>query len=98
MSVFRLYYRCTVSGLCRILHYCRILYISSIVHSILFSPLSIFCSKRQNIDSWLKGADHDLPDVDYDTSDDLMIAQMLQKQFDKEYDLALAKEEQSLNR
>ena len=46
----------------------------------------------------MKGADRDLPDVDYDTSDDLMIAQMLQKQFDKEYDLALAKEEQSLNR
>ena len=43
-------------------------------------------------------AEADLPDVDYDTSDDLMIAQMLQKQFDKEYDLALAKEEQSLNR
>ena len=38
------------------------------------------------------------PDVDFDTSDDLMIAQMLQKQFDKEYDLALANEEKSYNR
>ena len=38
------------------------------------------------------------PDVDFDTSDDAMIAQMLQKQFDREYDLALSKEERSLNR
>ena len=38
------------------------------------------------------------PDIDYDTSDDAMIAMMLQKQFDKEADLQLAKEEQSLNR
>ena len=29
MSVFTLHYRCTVTGLCRILHYCRFLYISS---------------------------------------------------------------------
>ena len=38
------------------------------------------------------------PDMDYDTSDDAMIARMLQKQFDQEADLQLAKEEQSLNR
>ena len=38
------------------------------------------------------------PDIDFDTSDDAMIAQMLQKQFDREYDLALSKEERSLNR
>ena len=37
------------------------------------------------------------PDVDFDTSDDLLIAQMLQKQFDKEYDEALAKEENHIN-
>ena len=43
----------------------------------------------------------DVPDApkdsDFDTSDDLLIAQMLQKQFDKEYDLALAKEENHIN-
>merc|ERR1719433_2566676 len=40
----------------------------------------------------------DIPgDVDFDTSDDLLIAQMLQKQFDKEYDLALSKEESHIN-
>ena len=38
------------------------------------------------------------PDIDFDTSDDLVIAQMLQKQFDREHDMALAKEERSLNR
>ena len=38
------------------------------------------------------------PDIDFDTSDDAMIARMLQKQFDQEADLQLAKEEQSLNR
>ena len=40
------------------------------------------------------------PDTDaaFDTSDDLVIAQMLQKQFDREHDMALAKEERSLNR
>ena len=37
------------------------------------------------------------PDIDFDTSDDLLIAQMLQKQFDKEYDLALSKEESHIN-
>ena len=37
-------------------------------------------------------------DADFDTSDDLVIAQMLQKQFDREHDMALAKEERSLNR
>jgi len=35
--------------------------------------------------------------VDEETSDDLLIAQMLQKQFDSEYDSALGKEEQHLN-
>merc|ERR1719369_2355812 len=38
------------------------------------------------------------PDVDFDTSDDLLIAQMLQKQFDREYDSALGKEEKNINR
>jgi len=38
------------------------------------------------------------PDVDYATSDDLLIAQMLQKQFDQEYDSALGKEERNINR
>merc|ERR1719228_3282446 len=38
------------------------------------------------------------PDVDFDTSDDLLIAQMLQKQFDQEYDSALGKEERNMNR
>ena len=42
-------------------------------------------------------ADDDIP-AQIDTSDDLMIAQMLQKQFDKEYNLALAREERSVNR
>ena len=37
-------------------------------------------------------------EADFDTSDDLVIAQMLQKQFDREHDMALAKEERSLNR
>jgi len=37
------------------------------------------------------------PDVDFDTSDDLLIAQMLQDQFDREYDSALGKEERNLN-
>ena len=37
------------------------------------------------------------PEVDLDTSEDLMIAQMLQKQFDKEYDSALGKEERNMN-
>jgi len=41
--------------------------------------------------------DDDIP-AQIDTSDDLMIAQMLQKQFDKEYNLALAREERSVNR
>ena len=38
------------------------------------------------------------PDIDFDTSDDLLIAQMLQKQFDKEYDSQLSKEEKNMNR
>jgi len=38
------------------------------------------------------------PDVEFDTSDDLLIAQMLQKQFDREYDSALGKEEKNINR
>jgi len=38
------------------------------------------------------------PDIDFDTSDDLLIAQMLQKQFDKEYDSQLSKEERNMNR
>jgi len=37
-------------------------------------------------------------EVDFDTSDDLMIAQMLQKQFDREADEVLGKEERNLNR
>merc|ERR1719209_2375760 len=38
------------------------------------------------------------PDIDFDTSDDLLIAQMLQKQFDQEYDSELGKEERNMNR
>jgi len=37
------------------------------------------------------------PDLDLDTGDDLMIARMLQKQFDKEYDMELGKEENQVN-
>ena len=51
------------------------------------------------LDEARAGADlPDIPtDVDFDTSDDLLIAQMLQKQFDKEYDMALEKEENHVN-
>ena len=41
--------------------------------------------------------DEDTTAEDEDTMDDLLIAQMLQKQFDNEYDAALGKEETQIN-
>ena len=68
VSVFTLHYRCTVTGLCRILYYCRFLYISSTPHTIIHQDSKYRNKDIHLIHSSLHDIVPDNPDLNSDVS------------------------------